>query len=102
MEALKSFGAETSLAFRKKMAARAFSKIAQYDGAISQWCDSENIRSFQLQKTIDLSYGENPHQAAHFYNWRDQSPNIKLLQGKPLSYNNLLDLDPIFRSNFLN
>ncbi|MDP3560983.1 MAG: bifunctional phosphoribosylaminoimidazolecarboxamide formyltransferase/IMP cyclohydrolase [Legionellaceae bacterium] len=93
IEALKSFGVETNLEFRKKMAACAFSKIAQYDGEIGQWCDGESIKSFQLQKTIDLSYGENPHQVAHFYNWRDECPNINLLQGKPLSYNNLLDLD---------
>jgi phosphoribosylaminoimidazolecarboxamide formyltransferase/IMP cyclohydrolase len=93
IEALKSLGVETSIEFRKKMAARAFSKSAQYDGEISQWCDGEDIKSLQLQKTIDLSYGENPHQPAHFYNWRDECPNISLLQGKPLSYNNLLDLD---------
>ena len=93
IEALSSLGVETNLEFRKKMAARAFSKIAQYDGEISQWCDGEGIKSCQLQKTIDLSYGENPHQAAQFYNWRDECPNINLLQGKPLSYNNLLDLD---------
>ncbi len=93
IETLGSFGVETNLEFRKKMATRAFSKTAQYDGEVSLWCDGENIRSFQLQKTIDLSYGENPHQAAQFYNWRDECPNINLLQGKPLSYNNLLDLD---------
>ncbi|WP_028388687.1 bifunctional phosphoribosylaminoimidazolecarboxamide formyltransferase/IMP cyclohydrolase [Legionella fairfieldensis] len=93
IKGLESLGVETNLEFRKKMAARAFSKIAQYDGEISQWCDGENIKSLQLQKTIDLSYGENPHQAANFYNWRDTCPNITLLQGKPLSYNNLLDLD---------
>ncbi|MFT4060202.1 MAG: bifunctional phosphoribosylaminoimidazolecarboxamide formyltransferase/IMP cyclohydrolase [Legionella sp.] len=93
IEALKSLGIETNLEFRKKMAARAFSKITQYDGEVSLWCDEENIKSFQLQKAIDLSYGENPHQAAQFYNWRDECPNINLIQGKPLSYNNLLDLD---------
>lgn len=93
IEALNSLGVETNLEFRKKMAARAFSKIAQYDDEICQWYDGENRESLQLQKTIDLSYGENPHQSAYFYNRRDECPNISLLQGKPLSYNNLLDLD---------
>ncbi|MGQ3890790.1 bifunctional phosphoribosylaminoimidazolecarboxamide formyltransferase/IMP cyclohydrolase [Legionella sp. CNM-4043-24] len=93
MEALQSLGIETGLEFRKKMAARAFSNISKYDAEISRWCGEENTKSLQLQKTIDLSYGENPHQAAHFYNGRDEHPNIQLLQGKPLSYNNLLDLD---------
>jgi phosphoribosylaminoimidazolecarboxamide formyltransferase/IMP cyclohydrolase len=94
IEALKSFGIETNLEFRKKMAALAFSKIAQYDGEVSEWCGDEgNIKSLHLQKTIDLSYGENPHQAAYFYSRDDECPNINLLQGKPLSYNNLLDLD---------
>lgn len=48
IEALRSLGIETNLEFRKKMAARAFSKIAQYDGEISLWCDKENIKSLQL------------------------------------------------------
>lgn len=93
IEALSELGMDTNLDFRKKMAARAFAKIAHYDSEISQWCGGENIKSFQLQKTIDLSYGENPHQQAHFYNQGDDSPTINLLQGNPFSYNNLLDLD---------
>lgn len=94
VEALELFGVETNLAFRKKMAARAFSKIAQYDYEVSQWCEHEgDIKSLHLQKTIDLSYGENPHQSAYFCNRLDERPNINLLQGRPLSYNNLLDLD---------
>lgn len=75
------------------MAARAFLKISQYDGEVSQWYGGETINLLHLQKTIALSYGENPHQIAHFYNCRDESANINLLQGRPLSYNNLLDLD---------
>lgn len=93
IEALSSWGVETNLEFRKKMAARAFLKTAQYDTEISQWCNGEPLKSLQLQKTIDLAYGENPHQTAQFYNCLNESPNISLLQGKPLSYNNLLDLD---------
>lgn len=93
VECLQTEGIETSLTFRKKMAARAFAKTAHYDGAIGQWCDPEDIKYIALQKAIPLSYGENPHQSAQFYTGNGESPNITLLQGKPLSYNNLLDLD---------
>lgn len=50
-----------------------------------------------LQKAIDLRYGENPHQKAAAYSWRDEAKqgilSAQLCQGKPLSYNNLLDAD---------
>ncbi len=40
-----------------------------------------------------LRYGENPHQAAALYRWAGQAPAFEQLQGKELSYNNLLDLE---------
>lgn len=93
IDALNTMGSATNLNFRKKMAVRAFVKTARYDSEINHWCDETNSTSMQLKKTIDLSYGENPHQVVQFYNRQDEQPTISLLQGKPLSYNNLLDLD---------
>jgi phosphoribosylaminoimidazolecarboxamide formyltransferase / IMP cyclohydrolase len=85
----------------------AFNRIANYDGAISDYLSSllpdgtrsefpaqSNARFVKLQ---DLRYGENPHQRAAFY--RDLQPapgslvTAKQLQGKELSYNNIADAD---------
>src|SRR6185503_16880849 len=50
----------------------------------------------KLEKFQDLRYGENPHQSAGFYVERGAKP-FEQLQGKELSYNNLLDLDSAIR-----
>ncbi|KTD22570.1 bifunctional phosphoribosylaminoimidazolecarboxamide formyltransferase/IMP cyclohydrolase [Legionella londiniensis] len=84
---------ETRLLFRQKMAASAFDKSSRYDAEIKAWCSQEEMRPLPLQKTVPLSYGENPHQQADFYNLAGEAPNFTLLQGRPLTYNNLLDLD---------
>lgn len=93
IEELTAQQGQTELAFRKKMAATAFVKSSQYDTAISSWLLDDTHKSLLLKKTIPLSYGENPHQRADFYNVENEGPSITLLQGKPLTYNNLLDLD---------
>lgn len=93
LEALTASGLETSLAFRKMMAARAFKKTAHYDAQISSWCGAEDFKLLSLERNLSLAYGENPHQSAAFYTLPEHSANIKQLQGKSLSYNNLLDLD---------
>src|SRR5204863_4693656 len=50
-----------------------------------------------FEKVMDLRYGENPHQRASFYRWSSESAGgigaAKQLQGKELSYNNIVDLD---------
>ena len=85
----------------------AFNRIADYDGAISDYLSSLNAdgtrSEFPAQsngrfvKLQDLRYGENPHQSAAFY--RDLHPapgslvTAKQLQGKELSYNNIADAD---------
>ena len=55
------------------------------------------VLSMGLRKVRDLRYGENPHQAAALYEGVDPYPGAKLLQGKELSYTNLLDLDAAAR-----
>jgi len=85
--------------YRAKLAFEAFQHTADYDTAISEWISKEkdlipskHIKSYPLIKT--LRYGENPHQKAFWYGlsnigWK----SAKQLQGKELSYNNLLDLE---------
>ncbi len=69
----------TTLAYRKKLAYKVFSHTSRYDRAIA---------TYFAEKT-ELRYGENPHQKAIFY-----PKNFpELLQGKALSYNNLVDTD---------
>jgi len=96
----------TSNDFREQMAAKAFSRTAAYDAAISGWFARENDTLFPpyLNATGrlggELRYGENPHQRAAFY-VSDLSPRpgiigAKLLQGKELSYNNLNDTDAAY------
>jgi phosphoribosylaminoimidazolecarboxamide formyltransferase/IMP cyclohydrolase len=100
LEASKS----VSEATRKKLMRKAFAHTAAYDAAISQYLAQEASEPFPEQLTLsvnkvfDLRYGENPHQRAAFYREgrAPSEPTVsfsKVLQGKELSYNNLLDLD---------
>jgi len=86
-------------AYREKLALEAFQHTADYDTAISNWISKEKglrsskyIESYPLIKT--LRYGENPHQKAFWYGLSNIGWNsAEQLQGKELSYNNLLDLE---------
>lgn len=103
---LKSKKAPASWAF--ELAKKAFAHTAGYDAAISNYLGTldENHRPSSFPAVLTrqfvksdnpLRYGENPHQQAIFY--KDKNPPTgslaaaKLLQGKQLSYNNLLDAD---------
>jgi phosphoribosylaminoimidazolecarboxamide formyltransferase/IMP cyclohydrolase len=84
---------QTSLEFRKRMAARAFAVSSHYDTCIYKWFAPEED-SFFKSSIMDhqvLRYGENPHQKGIFYGSPDQV--FEQLSGKELSYNNLLDID---------
>jgi phosphoribosylaminoimidazolecarboxamide formyltransferase / IMP cyclohydrolase len=83
-------------AFRLKCATAVFTKTAAYDGMIARYLSGSNGLTLNLEKFQDLRYGENPHQAAGFYVPAGQRP-FEQLQGKELSYNNLLDLDSAIR-----
>jgi len=89
---------------RRELATKAFAHTCSYDGQISQWLsarDADSELPSRLNLTLDavqpLRYGENPHQAAGVYRVRGGSAQglagCQPLQGKPLSYNNLLDAD---------
>ncbi len=91
---------ETSPATRRDLALKAFATTCAYDAAITDYFLATDegalppALSFTLPETQSLRYGENPHQQAALYAPPGVGPlGGTLLQGKALSYNNLLDLD---------
>lgn len=84
---------------RLRFAAKAFAHVSSYDAMISQTLGAgEPFMHFGLGGTRlqSLRYGENPHQKAIWYKRRGAQTgwhDAKILQGKELSYNNLLDLE---------
>ena len=106
---LQQQGGQLSKATKWRLAQKAFATTAAYDSAIASTLervgpdkvdlDKEaaafpNTLRFSFHKTFDLRYGENPHQKAAMYS--DGSgvgvANARQLQGKELSYNNIVDL----------
>ena len=91
VDAIDATGA-VPLAMRRRLAAKAWDRIADYDAAIAAWASGRAARA--------LRYGENPHQQAHLEvdgTGRGVAAGT-LLQGKALSYNNFLDLDAAYRA----
>jgi phosphoribosylaminoimidazolecarboxamide formyltransferase / IMP cyclohydrolase len=99
---LRESGCQLSPATRESLAAEAFAYTARYDTAIARWFQEKRedfpsllVRAFQ--KVLDLPYGENPHQRAAYYEQVGARTHVlsmvSQLGGKPLSFNNLLDLD---------
>ncbi|AMW28180.1 bifunctional phosphoribosylaminoimidazolecarboxamide formyltransferase/IMP cyclohydrolase [Arthrospira platensis] len=105
LEEMRNSGGEPSLEFRQGCALQAFRHTGAYDRAIATYLEHQNttetnplptsytVAGNQIQA---LRYGENPHQPAAWYQ-TGTVPNGwsagKILQGKPLSYNNLVDLE---------
>ncbi len=84
----------TSLEQRKEFAKRAFNTSSHYDTAIFNYFNEENpldVFKQSEQKAQVLRYGENPHQKGVFYG--DLDAMFDKLNGKELSYNNLVDVD---------
>ncbi len=103
-EELAANNGATTLAFRKRMAAKAFAATASYDSMISQWfafADQQQLFPDFLavngKAPVALRYGENPHQTAALYT--PAGPHgrgiaqAEQIQGKALSYNNYNDAD---------
>ncbi len=90
---LQEQGGTTTLQDRRHMAAAAFAECAHYDVAISSWFNTAGGEHLQLSVAgkQSLRYGENPHQPAAFYGNLDGL--FTKLNGKELSYNNLVDAD---------
>lgn len=99
---------------RRGLAAKAFALTREYDSLIAEYLgDSEHdqpapgadaelpdVIRLDLRKTHPLRYGENPHQKGAFYAYPASKGALggKVLGGKALSYNNLLDLDAAWRA----
>jgi len=96
----------TSIDTRSRLAAKAFAHTARYDTVVASYLQSrmgfddegfEPQLALYFDKQQDLRYGENPHQRAAWY----RSPaargasvsTARMLQGKDLSYNNIVDAD---------
>ncbi len=93
-ERLKTQDGATTLEDRRYFAAQAFQVSSNYDTHIFNYFNqTENIPALKISesKAKSLRYGENPHQAAHFYG--DMEALFDQLNGKELSYNNLVDVD---------
>ncbi|CAA0219023.1 bifunctional phosphoribosylaminoimidazolecarboxamide formyltransferase/IMP cyclohydrolase [Tenacibaculum maritimum] len=83
---------ETTIADRKKLAAKAFNISSHYDTAIFNYFNEDEIayKASEINAKV-LRYGENPHQKGYFFG--DLEAMFEQLHGKELSYNNLLDVD---------
>lgn len=97
---LKEQKAETSLEQRKSFAAKAFEVVAHYDVAIAKYFNLPDRQAGPAESLYFLEsianpkamrYGENPHQSGIFYG--DLNKLFDQLNGKELSYNNLVDVD---------
>lgn len=90
---LSSQQGKTTLEQRKYFAARAFEIVAHYDVAIAKYFNpSESLYFLEsVNNPLPMRYGENPHQSAVFYG--DLETLFMQLNGKTLSYNNLVDVD---------
>ena len=93
---------ELSAATRHWLANEAFAYTARYDAAISRWFGRryEQLPTYWVtawEKELDLAYGENPHQRAALYVEPGARSHVlsrvAKLHGRPLSFNNVLDLN---------
>ena len=85
---------------RKKLSQKVFAIMADYNRSISMYFNQEehnSIHDYEFEKSTALRYGENPHQNASLYTFKGLNKkniaNAEILQGKELSYNNIVDAD---------
>jgi phosphoribosylaminoimidazolecarboxamide formyltransferase / IMP cyclohydrolase len=102
---LRQHGGATTLALRRKLAAKAYARTGVYDATISNWFADQlsdpapAFRAIGGHLLEPLRYGENPHQWAAFYRTSDLRPGVataRQVQGKKLSYNNINDTDAAY------
>jgi len=105
LEELARHGGMTTLALRRRLAAKAFARTAAYDAAIANWFANTlgdiapDYRTFGGRLIETLRYGENPHQSAAFYRTPEKRFGVataRQAQGKQLSYNNINDTDAAY------
>ncbi len=102
---LKSHDRVLSESTLRQLAAKVFRLTSYYDGLIQSYLSNGSSKTgshfpeklnFEFEKVTDLRYGENPHQGGALYRERGQSSGVigaQKLNGKELSFNNILDLD---------
>lgn len=110
LDEMRANDGATTLETRRKLALRVFQTTNAYDGAIARWLEGQlgegagwpteppETCDLHLVKQQGLRYGENPHQTAAFYRMDEFAAphslvNAEQLNGKELSYNNILDTD---------
>ncbi|MEH2234258.1 MAG: bifunctional phosphoribosylaminoimidazolecarboxamide formyltransferase/IMP cyclohydrolase [Nostoc sp.] len=96
LEELRQNNGEASLEFRQKAALKGFSHTASYDQAIASYLADTQQYTLSGTQLQSLRYGENPHQPATWYQTGTTPTGwaaATKLQGKELSYNNLVDLE---------
>ena len=93
LKILNNNGANTNIDERKKFAKAAFDISSHYDTAIFNYFTKDKMDTFKesIREVKSLRYGENPHQKGNFFGNLDGM--FTKLNGKELSYNNLLDID---------
>tara|TARA_B100000965_G_C19575882_1_gene751301 strand:- start:366 stop:1889 length:1524 start_codon:yes stop_codon:yes gene_type:complete len=93
VEYLKKNGASTDINLRKSYASEAFNISSHYDTMIFRYLNEDNNKVFKESKknSKELRYGENPHQNGFYFG--NLNEIFDQLNGKELSYNNLLDID---------
>ena len=86
--------------FRKELSQKVFETMADYNLSISNYLKGESdnsIPNYSIEKSSSLRYGENPHQTANLFTFSNLEQkniaNADILQGKELSYNNIVDAD---------
>ena len=89
---LESKGGQTDLEERKAYAAAAFGISSHYDTLIHEYlAEDASVFTLSERHPMPLRYGENPHQRATFFG--DFNAMFTRLSGKPVSYNNLMDIE---------
>ena len=84
---------------RKKLSQKVFSTMADYNKSIANYLsgDGHDLHDYSFQKSTSLRYGENPHQSATLFTFdnltKKNIANAEIIQGKELSYNNIVDAD---------
>ena len=106
MAEMEEYDGSLSLETRQKLSVRAFQMSANYEAMIADELSKrflqEDYITLRLENGLELRYGENPHQKAKFFRLANSSSensiaSAPILQGKALSYNNILDADAAHR-----
>lgn len=94
---------QVDMSLRRKLAGKVFNLMGAYDSAISNFLLEEEYPEYltlSYKKSMDLRYGENPHQSAAYYASTVEEGamnNFDQLHGKELSYNNIKDMDAAWK-----